>query len=287
MASNTPAACCASGFKHEGTPAGETKTINGVNAYIAHPKGSKTPEKAIIFVTDIFGIYTNAQLLADEYANNGYLTIVPDILQGDAIDVKAMESGKVDLSAWLPKHKPADVEPAVESAIKYARETLGVKRVGAVGYCFGAKFVCRNIKPGLIDVGYIAHPSFVTHEELGAIKGPLSIAAAEVDSIFTTQLRHESEDILIKTTQPWQINLFSGVSHGFAVRGDLKDPKQKWAKEQAFCQAIAWFNEHLLSCQITTTGFVYPDTLRVGVLVPCLRFTQDRVRLSLIVRSTI
>lgn len=34
------------------------------------------------------------------------------------------------------------------------------------------------MKPGLIDVGYTAHPSFVTHEELGAINGPLSIAAA-------------------------------------------------------------------------------------------------------------
>jgi hypothetical protein len=47
-------------------------------------------------------------------------------------------------------------------------------------------------------------------------------------------LRHESEDILVKARQPWQINLFSGVVHGFAVRADLTDSQQKWAKEQAF-----------------------------------------------------
>ena len=29
MASNPPAACCASGFKHEGNPLGETKNIDG------------------------------------------------------------------------------------------------------------------------------------------------------------------------------------------------------------------------------------------------------------------
>ncbi|KAJ5374571.1 hypothetical protein N7517_006577 [Penicillium concentricum] len=244
MASNPPAACCASGFKHEGTPAGETKKINGVDTYIVYPK-DKTPEKAILFVTDIFGIFTNSQILADEYANNGYLTIMPDLFQGDKISVSDMESGKADLPAWFPNHQPANVEPIIESTIKYARETLGVKKIGAVGYCFGGKYVCRFLKPGQIDVGYTAHPSFVTHEELGAIKGPLSIAAAEVDSIFTTQLRHESEDTLIKAGQPWQINLFSGVSHGFGVRADLSDPKQKWAKEQAFCQAVAWFNQHL------------------------------------------
>ncbi|KAJ5971684.1 Dienelactone hydrolase [Penicillium vulpinum] len=245
MASNPPAACCASGFKHEGTPVGEIKNIDGVETYFVYPKDNKTPEKAIIFLSDIFGIFTNAQILADEYANNGYLTIIPDLFQGDKISVSDMQSGKADLASWLPHHLPEKVDPVVESTIKYARETLGVKKIGAVGYCFGGKYVCRFLKPGQVDVGYTAHPSLITHEELGAIKGPLSIAAAQTDSIFTTQLRHESEEILIKADQPWQINLFSGVNHGFAVRADLSDPKQKWAKEQAFCQAIVWFNEHL------------------------------------------
>ena len=67
----------------------------------------------------------------------------------------------------------------------------------------------------------------------------------EIDNIFTTQLRHESEDTLIKTGQPWQINLYSGVSHGFAVRADLSNPHFKWSKEQAFCQAVAWFRQYL------------------------------------------
>jgi dienelactone hydrolase len=84
----------------------------------------------------------------------------------------------------------------------------------------------------------------VTEEELGAINGPLSIAAAETDTIFTTELRHKSETILIGTKQPFQINLFSGVEHGFAMRGDLSVPVQKFGREQAFLQAVAWFNEH-------------------------------------------
>lgn len=87
--------------------------------------------------------------------------------------------------------------------------------------------------------------SFVTEEELRDIKGPLSISAAETDEIFTTELRHKSEHILKETKQPWQINLFSGVVHGFAVRCDVTIKLQKFAKEQAFLQAVAWFDEHL------------------------------------------
>ena len=166
MASNPPAACCASGFKHEGTPTGEVKDIDGgefqkigdsiraefpranispaVNTYISFPKDNKTPEKAIIFVTDIFGIFSNSQLLADEFASQGYLTVIPDLFKGDQISVNDMDSGKVDFPAWMPKHQPDNIDPIVAASIKYVRETLGVKKVAAVGYCFGAK-VCRKM----------------------------------------------------------------------------------------------------------------------------------------------
>lgn len=110
-----------------------------VDTYITYPKGNKAPEKAIIFLTDIIGIYNNSQLLADEFANNGYLTVVPDLFQGDPIKLGDMEAGKANLPAWIGKHQPANVDPVVEATIKYVREELGVKKVGAVGYCFGGK----------------------------------------------------------------------------------------------------------------------------------------------------
>lgn len=92
----------------------------------------------------------------------------------------------------------------------------------------------------------MAHPSFVDEDELSNITGPLSIAAAESDSIFTTEKRHLSEEILQKTNQPYQINLYGGVVHGFAVRCNLDSKIEKFAKEQAFLQAIHWFDAWLL-----------------------------------------
>jgi dienelactone hydrolase len=108
-----------------------------------------------------------------------------------------------------------------------------------------AQYVVRHYKDG-INVGYVAHPSFVEEDELAAITGPFAISAAETDSIFPAEKRHKSEEILQKTGQPYQINLFSGVEHGFAVRCDPSVKVQRFAKEQAFLQAVSWFNEHLL-----------------------------------------
>ncbi len=76
--------------------------------------------------------------------------------------------------------------------------------------------------------------------------GPSPSRPAETDQMLPAEKRHKSEEILKKTGQPYQINLYSGVAHGFAVRGDMTKPIAKYAKEQAFYQAIQWFDQWLL-----------------------------------------
>lgn len=235
-----------------GTPSGQKIKVGGVDAYVAEPAAdTEHKDVAILYLPDVFGIWANSQLLADQFAANGYYTLIVDPFKGDAFDPDAERPKDFDINKWLAQgtsgdnpHTPEAVDPIVVDALRFLKQDKGFKKVGALGYCFGAKYVVRHYKSG-IDVGYMAHPSFVEEAELAGIAGPLSIAAAEVDHIFPTEKRHKSEEILIKTGQPWQINLYSGVSHGFAVRGDMEDQKARFAKEQAFIQAVAWFNEHL------------------------------------------
>ncbi|KAI0382321.1 dienelactone hydrolase [Hypomontagnella monticulosa] len=258
MASNPPGDCCIRGVKHEGTTRGESVKINNKHlGYLAKPPSATLeaqPNKkdtAILFVPDVIGIWLNSKLMADQYAANGYLTLVIDPFNGDPLSLS--RPAGFDFMAWLKHgtdgdnpHTEEAVDPIIEAAIKYLKEELGVKRLGAVGYCFGAKYVARHSKTG-IQCGYFAHPSFVTEDELRNFNRPLSIAAAETDEIFTIQQRHASEAILRGVGKPYQINLFSGVAHGFAVRGDPNDKRERFAKEQAFIQAVAWFDQFLLT----------------------------------------
>ena len=104
-----------------------------------------------------------------------------------------------------------------------------------------------------LDVGYIAHPSYLSIGEIEGIRGPLSIAAAETDRVFPLDLRALQTETTLKALEkaykggklPWEIHVFSGVSHGFAVRGDKEDESQKWAMEQAFSMAGRWFERFL------------------------------------------
>jgi dienelactone hydrolase len=67
----------------------------------------------------------------------------------------------------------------------------------------------------------------------------------ETDDIFPAEKRRETEDILKETSVPYQMFLYSHVEHGFATKGDLSHDRARFAKEQAFLQAVGWFDEYV------------------------------------------
>lgn len=95
--------------------------------------------------------------MADQFAANGYLTLIIDLFNGDPIPVNGL--GGKDLMQWLNEgsdgknpHTKEYVDPIVELAIKHLKEQYGIKKLGAVGYCFGAKVSCPGVNtPPLSD----------------------------------------------------------------------------------------------------------------------------------------
>ncbi|CDM26913.1 unnamed protein product [Penicillium roqueforti FM164] len=63
---------------------------------------------------------------------------------------------------------------------------------------------------------------------------PVIAPGLNIFSIFLAPKCHESEDILAKTGQPYQINLFGGVEHEFAVCADITKLTIRFAKQSDF-----------------------------------------------------
>jgi dienelactone hydrolase len=163
---------------HRGATKGSIIKFGGFDAYLVAPTGSVVHKNtAILYIPNIYSIYTNAQLIADQFAANGYYTIIPDVFRGDDFD-KTTKDPDFGLILWLHGHQPKDVEPVVDAAPKYFTEE-GYTKIGSVGYYFGAKYTVRYLaKERGVSVGLVAHPSFVDEDELKAATGPLSIATA-------------------------------------------------------------------------------------------------------------
>lgn len=105
--------------------------------------------------------------------------VEPDFFRGDPAPADLASPAGRNMTAWRAKHPVSDIDGIIAATIKHMRESLGVKRIGTVGYCFGGKYVARFLAKGKgVDAGFMAHPSAMEKEEIEAISTPLSIGAA-------------------------------------------------------------------------------------------------------------
>lgn len=131
-------------------------------------------ENAILFFSDAMGIhYEHNRLLVDNFAANGYFTVMPDLFRGDCVPVDRPKDWSQTL--WYRNHLPPDVEPIVQTVVSEMRKR-GVRRIAGVGYSIGAKYLACFMKNASIRVAFIAHPAWVEESDILAIDRPISIA---------------------------------------------------------------------------------------------------------------
>ncbi|KAJ4375278.1 hypothetical protein N0V83_002364 [Neocucurbitaria cava] len=208
-----------------------------VRTYFAYPKDGST-QNAILIMTDVIGMdFPNIQLIADQFAANGYFTVIPDVFNGNEIPFPPPATFSLQEYIKTKMPRPPTVDPIYATVIKHLRSELGVQKLGGVGYCFGGKYVCRWLKEGGFGEGGLTRGSLRIRvlwmrRRLGGLGGRFLLLL----------LRRLTEDILRELSVPYQMCLYSDTEHGFGVKGDLSNAKQKFAKEQAFLQAVQWFD---------------------------------------------
>lgn len=146
-----------------------------VTLYITGEKS----DTAVLYLTDVFGIQLlENKLLADSFGRAGFLTVAPDLFDGEPAPLD-LNDPNFDQEQFLEDHRPEITDPKISTAIEYLRTEAGVSKVAVTGYCFGGRYSFRFLAEGKgADVGFAAHPSLLEDEEIAAITGPASIAAA-------------------------------------------------------------------------------------------------------------
>ena len=137
-------------FFCRGTATGKHIKVAGKHAgYLATPPANKEhKDVALLYIPDVIGIWQNSELMADQLAEKGYTTLIIDVFNGDPLPLNRHEH--FDFMKWLTQgsdgknpHTTEFVDPIVEDALKELKEKYGAKKIGGLGYCFGAK-VCQT-----------------------------------------------------------------------------------------------------------------------------------------------
>ncbi|KAJ7773106.1 alpha/beta-hydrolase [Mycena metata] len=238
-----------SSFPSAVEPQGKNISLNGVLVYETLPQQKLDPTKAVLLLTDVFGLPSPDNLVrsifADQWAAAGFQTYAPDYLNGDAIPVGG------NVTAWIVNHGEAQTTPPLLAVIK-ALKDRGVKQIAATGYCFGGLYVTRLVQNNTITVGTVAHPSLLnvpTDFELIKAQSriPIEINNAELDTGFTPAFALQTDAVLGdgQYSPGYLRKQFDAVAHGFAVRANGSDPVQVAAKQGAFDTSLSWIKTHL------------------------------------------
>jgi dienelactone hydrolase len=244
---------CVRGVTHEGEPTGKWEEINGVRSYISTPTQDYPKDKVLLFLTDIFGPeLINNRLLADDFANNGFKTVIPDIFNGDAAPADAMNPGSTwNLMEWFGKHGADATRPPLDKVIEGLKKE-GITTFGVLGYCFGGRYSFDLAFDGIPKAVAVAHPSLLKIPEdleayVAKATAPILINSCTVDSQFPLEAQAKADEIFGngKFAPGYKREYFEGCTHGFAVRGDMSDPKVKAGKEGAFKATVDFMIEKL------------------------------------------
>ncbi|PIL35178.1 hypothetical protein GSI_02968 [Ganoderma sinense ZZ0214-1] len=244
---------CISGVRHEGEPEGQIQTIAGVQVYVATPTIDYPKDKAILFLTDVFGLpLSNNKLLADDFARNGFKVYVPDYFDNDALPEDALNPGSnYDFMGWLGKHPAAGTLPTIRALIA-ALKAEGITKFAVAGFCYGARPGFDLAYTGEIDIVAVSHPSLLKIPEdlekyAAESKAPLLINSCTIDQQFPPEAQTQADDILGggKFAPGYTRTYWEGCTHGFAVRGDLSDPNVKAGKEGAFKATVEFLIKYL------------------------------------------
>ncbi|KAI0357999.1 alpha/beta-hydrolase [Trametes cingulata] len=244
---------CVSGVRHEGSPEGQFTQIGGIESYVATPTVKYPKDKVVLYLSDGFGLkLQNNLLLADDYARNGFKVVVPDLFDGDALPEDALSTpGKVDIPAWLSKHS-GEREVEICRKVLSALKAEGVTKVAAIGFCHGGRPAFDLAFGNEVQVVAVSHPSLLQvpadlEKYAAQSKAPLLVNSCEVDPVFPKEAQEKADEILGggKFAPGYERTYWEGCQHGFAVRGDISNPKVKAGKEGAFKATVEFLIKNL------------------------------------------
>ena len=189
-------------------------------AYIARPKALPAP--AVVVLQELFGVNSDIRKHCDEFAEQGFLAVAPDLFWRQEPGVDLNVTSKADWDHGLRLYGAYDRDSGakdVKDAVSAVRNLQGCNgKVALLGYCLGALMVFLTAARYQGVDGAVAYHGGDTDKYLGEVGGlnaPLLMHLAEEDEFISKAAQAEIKAALSKKPNA-TVYSYPGQSHAFS-----------------------------------------------------------------------
>jgi len=217
-----------------------------MSAYLAIPE--RPPTGAIIAIMEIWGVNETMRYHAHEFAQAGYVCLVPDLFWRQEPDVELSDGNAADVAKAFDLYYDFDYDLSVQDMedirnyLKRLPECNG--KVGAVGYCLGGKLCYLMCCRTEIDCAVAYYGTYIEHNirEAPKLHRPFMLHMAMKDR----WVQAEVNDLLMRrlSSNPFvEIHQYPGADHAFARHGGKTYSKPE--ADRALALSLNFFKKHL------------------------------------------
>ena len=193
-----------------------------MGAYVAYP--DKAPAGAIIAIMEIWGVNDTMRHHAHEFAEAGFVCLVPDLFWRQEPGVELSDGNPDDIKKAFDLYYDFDYDLGVrdmEDTAAYLKSLTACNgKVGSVGYCLGGKLCYLMCCRTNIDCAVAYYGTYIEHNirEVGNLHRPFVLHMAMKDR----WVQVEVNELLERKLSPnplVTIHKYPGADHAFARGG--------------------------------------------------------------------
>lgn len=205
--------------------------IAGRTAWFAGPK--QAVRGAVVVCHGGGGLSPHERGVIDRLTQYGYAAIAPDLFGDPRVEVarrytEAGEKVPDELRAAIMAmigglaSKPLELRDRVGAAIDHVRMH---GRVGVIGYCFGGTAALEAARGGAdIACAVSFHGGLAAPEPATRITARVLACCGGADPYCPPEQRAAFEAEMTRAGADWQLHVYGGAKHAFAVRGSERIP---------------------------------------------------------------
>lgn len=212
-----------------------------VVGYLARPlKPGKLP--AVILIHEWWGLNDNIKMLADKFAEQGYVALAVDLYDGK--HAATPDEAKV-LAGGVREHTD-EAFKNLNAAVAYLKNFPSVDsaRLASVGWCFGGGWSYQMAKNDLgVKASVMYYGQFSPKDDLSMMKADILGHFGENDASISVDSVKEFQAKLKTLSGDHEVFIYPNAGHGFANANDATYDQK--AADEAWQRTITFLTKNL------------------------------------------